>query len=43
VRVPSVRGDGTGVFAATVTRTFEVVVNPDVTGGVYDAPACPAG
>jgi hypothetical protein len=43
VRVPSVRGDGTGVFAATVTRTFEVVVNPDVTGGAYDAPACPVG
>jgi len=41
VRVPSVRGDGTGVFASTVTRTFEVLVNPDASGGSYTAPACP--
>jgi hypothetical protein len=42
VRVPSVRGDGTGVFASTVTRTFEVVVNPAPLGGSVSAPACPA-
>ncbi len=42
VRVPSIRGDGTGVFASTVTRTFEVVVNPTPLGGAFSAPACPA-
>ncbi len=42
VRVPSVGGDGTGVFASTVTRTFEVVVNPDPAGGLFTAPACPS-
>ena len=42
VRVPSIRGDGTGVFASTVTRTFEVVVNPTPPGGAFPAPACPA-
>ncbi len=41
VRVPSVRGDGTGVFASTVTRAFEVVVNPAPQGGSFSAPACP--
>ncbi len=41
VRAPSVIGDGTGVFAATLTRTFRVLVNPDSTGGSYSAPACP--
>lgn len=40
VRVPSMVGDGTGVFAAAVTRTFEVVVNPDSHGGLYSVPAC---
>jgi hypothetical protein len=42
VRVPSVGGDGIGVFASTVTRTFEVVVNPDPAGGLFTAPACPS-
>ncbi len=41
VRVPSLLGSGTGVFAATVTRSFRVVVNPDPDGGVYEGPACP--
>jgi hypothetical protein len=41
VRVPSVRGAGTGVFASTVVRSFEVVVDPDSTGASYGAPACP--
>ena len=41
VRVPSVHGDGTGVFASSVTRTFEVVVNPTPEGGAFSAPACP--
>ena len=41
VRVPSIRGEGTGVFASTVTRTFEVVVNPAAPGGAFSAPACP--
>lgn len=42
VRIPSVSGDGTGVFASTVTRTFEVVVNPAPLGGSVSTPACPA-
>lgn len=42
VRVPSIQGDGTGVFASTVTHTFEVVVNPAPQGGSFSAPACPA-
>ena len=42
VRVPSIRGDGTGVFASTVTRTFEVVVDPAPLGGAFSVPACPA-
>ena len=41
VRVPSVRGDGTGVFAAAVIRTFEVVVSPDSSGAAYTVPGCP--
>ncbi len=41
VRVPSVRGAGTGVFASTVVRSFEVVVDPDSTGVSYGVPACP--
>ena len=41
VRVPSVRGDGTGVFAAVVVRTFEVVVSPDSAGAAYEVPTCP--
>ncbi len=37
VRVPSVRGDGTGVFGATVGRRFEIVVSSDPTV----TPHCP--
>ncbi|MDP2956532.1 MAG: hypothetical protein Q8N53_08925 [Longimicrobiales bacterium] len=28
VKIPSLRGDGTGVFAATLSRSFEVVAGP---------------
>lgn len=38
VRIPSLRGDGTGVFASTVTRTFTVLVTGDSTD--YDVPVC---
>ena len=41
VSIPSVTGDGTGVFGATVTRTFEMVVDPDSSGAAYEVPACP--
>ena len=41
VSIPSVTGDGTGVFGATVTRTFEMVVDPDSSGAAYELPACP--
>jgi hypothetical protein len=41
VRVPSVRGDGTGVFASSVTRTFEVVVSAASSQGPPSASACP--
>ena len=41
VRVPSIRGDGTGVFASTVTRTFEVVVNEASSDATSSAAACP--
>ena len=41
VSIPSVTGDGTGVFGASVTRTFEMVVNPDSSGVAYELPACP--
>ena len=37
VRIPSLRGDGTGVFATTVTRTFRVDVLPSEQTG---APLC---
>jgi hypothetical protein len=38
VRVPSLRGDGTGVFASTVRRRFLVDTDPQL-----QAPDCPAG
>lgn len=41
VRIPSLRGDGTGVFASTVTRTFTVLVPGDSTDS--DAPGCAGG
>ena len=41
VSIPSVTGDGTGVFGASVTRTFEMVVNPDSSGAAYELPSCP--
>lgn len=37
VRVPSLSGDGTGVFGATVGRGFDVLVSDDPSG----LPACP--
>ena len=37
VRVPSLRGDGTGVFAATVSRRF-VVISLDQAGPLPDCP-----
>ena len=41
VKIPSLRGDGTGVFAATVSHNFRVLVVPGgVTAGV---PACGDG
>jgi len=41
VRIPSLQGDGTGVFASTVTRSFTVLVPDDSTA--YNAPACSGG
>ncbi len=38
VRVPSLSGDGTGVFGATVGRRFDVFVNNDVGGGLDTCP-----
>ena len=40
VRIPSLRGDGTGVFAATVSRNFRVLVVP---GGVAEGVAACVG
>jgi hypothetical protein len=40
VRIPSVRGDGTGFFGSGVYRRFAVLVNPPPEGGTYDVPAC---
>jgi hypothetical protein len=39
VRVPSVRGDGTGVFGSAVVRGFRVIAAPP--GVSYDLPSCP--
>ncbi len=39
VRVPSVRGAGTGVFGTAVVRGFGVIATPE--GVVYDGPVCP--
>lgn len=41
VRIPSLRGDGTGVFAATVSRNFRVLVVPD--GVIEGVRSCTAG
>lgn len=38
VKVPSLRGDGTGVFATSVTRSFQVVV--PAAGATVSVPAC---
>lgn len=40
VRIPSVRGDGTGFFGSSISRWIEVLVNPPPQGGVYAAPRC---
>lgn len=39
VRVPSVRGDGTGVFGTAVVRGFRVIAAAE--GAPYDGPVCP--
>ncbi|MFQ5536853.1 MAG: hypothetical protein ACE5GJ_05310 [Gemmatimonadota bacterium] len=39
VRIPSVQGDGTGVFGATVVRRLHVFADP--AGAGYDLPVCP--
>jgi hypothetical protein len=39
VRVPSVRGDGTGVFGSAVVRGFRVIAAAP--GAAYDRPSCP--
>ncbi|MCG6955922.1 MAG: hypothetical protein LJF04_08015 [Gemmatimonadetes bacterium] len=41
VRIPSLQGDGTGVFASTVTRIFTVLVTSDSTD--YNVPGCVEG
>lgn len=41
VRIPSLRGDGTGVFAATVSRDFDVMVRPS--GTMDPLPSCVGG
>ncbi|HSW28758.1 MAG TPA: hypothetical protein VLH75_04595 [Longimicrobiales bacterium] len=41
VKIPSLRGDGTGVFATSVSRRFQVVV-PEA-GGSTAAPPCVGG
>lgn len=41
VKIPSLRGDGTGVFAATVSRNFHVLVVPG--GETEGVPACGGG
>jgi hypothetical protein len=40
VRVPSVRGEGTGFFGSAFVRTFRLLVNPGPVGLPYDAPPC---
>ena len=40
VRIPSLRGDGTGVFGATVVRTLEVIVPPNPQSNPSQLPAC---
>lgn len=40
VRVPSIEGDGTGVFGATVSRDFHIVSNADGTLNGYPLPLC---
>ncbi|HKJ01273.1 MAG TPA: hypothetical protein VJ997_02425, partial [Longimicrobiales bacterium] len=37
VKIPSLRGDGTGVFAATVSRSFHVLVVPGGVAGGFAA------
>jgi hypothetical protein len=39
VRIPSVRGDGTGVFASMVMRRFAVIASSGIPDG--GTPACP--
>ena len=43
VRLPSIRGDGTGVFGATVVRDIHVHVDPaDSAEGTWGHPPCPS-
>ena len=39
VRVPSLFGEGTGVFGSTIGRTFRVIVSSD---SIPETPDCPA-
>lgn len=41
VKIPSVQGDGTGVFGSSVVRELEVAVDPAPTGESYGYPPCP--
>ncbi len=41
IRIPSVEGDGTGYFGASVSRWLNVFVNPPPGGGAYVVPPCP--
>lgn len=43
VRVPSVRGDGTGFFGSAYRLELELVVDPAPGGGTYAAPSCAGG
>ncbi len=43
VRVPSVRGDGTGFFGTAFVRELQIVVDPAPGGGAYPAPRCEGG
>jgi hypothetical protein len=40
VRVPSLRGDGTGLFGVVVTRSFSVAVDPGKDDPGFGAPSC---
>jgi hypothetical protein len=43
VRVPSVRGDGTGFFGSAYVRDLRLLVDPGPDGNPYPAPRCVGG